>query len=104
MRTAYLAETAELAYNGRNERGEWGFAMGYQAQSSMIDIKGMSFMPLYKVVGPFIFFMLLMMIMSGGSWLIVTIFLQVGIFSWRSPPSSSWTRSWKKWEKEWGAC
>jgi hypothetical protein len=27
-RKAYLAETAELAYLGRNEKGEWGLALG----------------------------------------------------------------------------
>ncbi len=27
-RKAYLAETAEMAYIGRNEKGEWGLALG----------------------------------------------------------------------------
>jgi hypothetical protein len=36
MRRAYLAETTELAYKGRNERGEWGLAL----QASMIYIIG----------------------------------------------------------------
>jgi hypothetical protein len=31
-RKAYLAETAELAYMGRNKKGEWGLALGAQAQ------------------------------------------------------------------------
>jgi hypothetical protein len=26
-RTAYLAETAQLVYGGRNENGEWGLAL-----------------------------------------------------------------------------
>jgi hypothetical protein len=48
---AYLAEMAELAYNGRNEKGEWGLAQGSQEQASMIDILRMSFIPLYKETG-----------------------------------------------------
>ncbi len=39
-RRAYLAETAKLAYNSGNERGEWGLAFRAQAQSSMNDIIG----------------------------------------------------------------
>ncbi len=30
-RKAYLAETAEMAYIGRNEKGEWGLALGSAA-------------------------------------------------------------------------
>jgi hypothetical protein len=41
-RRAYLEETAELAYTGRNEREEWELALGVQAQSSMIDSSGCS--------------------------------------------------------------
>ncbi len=31
-RKAYLAETAEMAYTGRKEKGEWGLALGSAAQ------------------------------------------------------------------------
>jgi hypothetical protein len=51
-----LAETAEMIFNGRNDKGELGMALEAQAQSSMINIIGMSFIPLYKVIGPIIFF------------------------------------------------
>jgi hypothetical protein len=40
-----------MAYNGRNDKGKWGLALGVQAQSSMINIIRMSFIPLYKVIG-----------------------------------------------------
>jgi hypothetical protein len=51
-RKAYLVETAEMAYSGCNEKGEWGLALSSAAQGSLIDIKGASFFPLYRVVGP----------------------------------------------------
>ncbi len=35
-------------------------------QASMINIIGMSLIPMYKVVGPFLFFMSLLMIVWGG--------------------------------------
>ncbi len=52
---AYLATTAE-SFNGRIYKGEWGLILRTQAQTSMVDIRGMSFIPLYKVIGSFIFF------------------------------------------------
>jgi hypothetical protein len=42
-RRAYLAKTAELEYDRRNDKGEWGLALGAQDQSSMVNITGMSF-------------------------------------------------------------
>ncbi len=78
-RKAYLAETAELAYMGRNGKGEWGLALGSAAQVSLVDLVGMNFFPLCKVVGPMIFFLSLLLMMWGGLWLVVTIFLRVAI-------------------------
>ncbi len=65
-RRAYLAETPELAYNKRNEKGKWGLALGTQAQASMIDIIGISFTPLDKVISPFKFFISLLLMVWGG--------------------------------------
>jgi hypothetical protein len=45
-RRAYLAETAETTFNGKNDKGELGLALEAPAQSSMIDIIRMIFIPL----------------------------------------------------------
>jgi hypothetical protein len=76
-RKAYLAETAELAYTGRSESGEWGLALSLAAQGSLIDIVGASFFPLYKVVGPMIFFLVLMLLVWGALRLMVTVLVRV---------------------------
>ncbi len=65
-RKAYLAETAELAYRGPTGDGEWGLGLSTAAQSSIIDIVGASFFPLYSVVGPMVFFVSLMLLVGGG--------------------------------------
>jgi hypothetical protein len=78
-RKAYLAETAELAYMGRNKKGEWGLALGTAAQLSIMGLVGMSYFPLYKVVGPIIFFLSFLLMVWGGLCLVVTIFLRVAI-------------------------
>ncbi len=76
-RKAYLVETAEMAYTGRNEKGEWGLALTSAAQGSLIDLMGASFFPLYKVVVSMIFFLSLLLLIWGGLRLIVTVFLRV---------------------------
>ncbi len=63
----------------RNEKGKWGLALGTQAQLSIMDLVGMSFFPLYKVVGPMIFFLSLLLLVWGELRLVVTIFLRVAI-------------------------
>jgi hypothetical protein len=76
-RKAYLAETAEMAYIGRNKRGEWGLALSTAAQRSLIDIVGANFFPLYRVVGPMIFFLSLFLLVWGGLRLVITVLARV---------------------------
>jgi hypothetical protein len=78
-RKAYLAETVEMTYIRRNEKGEWGLALGSAAQGSLIDLVGVNFFPLYRVVGPMEFFLSLLLLVWGGLRLIVTVFLRVAI-------------------------
>jgi hypothetical protein len=70
---------AEMAYIGRNEKGEWGLALGSTSQGSLIDLVGVNFFPLYRVVGPMVFFLSLLLLVWGGLQLIVTVFLRVAI-------------------------
>jgi hypothetical protein len=70
-------ETEEMAYSGRNEKGEWGLALSSAAQGSLIDIVGASFFPLYNVVGPMVFFLSLLLLVWGGLRLIITVLLRV---------------------------
>ncbi len=98
-RKAYLAETA---YTGQNEKGEWGLALSSAAQGSLIDLVGASFFPLYKVVGPMIFFLSLLLLIWGGLRLIITVFLRViiivrckGCGIWVLTPSGGPSTSWQ---------
>jgi hypothetical protein len=81
-RKAYLAETAERAFSGRNEKGEWGLALGSAAQVSLIDLVGVNFFPLFRVVGPMVFFLSLLLLVWGGLRLVVTVFQRVAIIIW----------------------
>jgi hypothetical protein len=53
--------------------------LGAQAQLTLIDLMGMSFIPLYSVVGPLMFFLSLLLMVWDGLRIIVTIFLRVAI-------------------------
>jgi hypothetical protein len=62
---------------GRNEKGEWGLALSTAAQGSLIDIVGANFFPLYRVIGPMIFFVSLFLLVWGGLRLVVTVLARV---------------------------
>jgi hypothetical protein len=66
-----------MAYTGRKEKGEWGLALSSAAQWSLIDIVGASFFPMYRVIGPMIFFLSLMLLVWGGLRLMVTVLVRV---------------------------
>jgi hypothetical protein len=59
--------------------GRGGLALRSHAQTSMIDFMGMSFISMYKVIGPFLFFKSLLLMVWGGFWLIVKVSLRVAI-------------------------
>jgi len=75
-RRAYLAETAELAYSGRAADGTWGLAMGEHARAAIIDAVGLSFIPLYWVLGPATATILFLMFAWGFVRLVVTILMR----------------------------
>jgi hypothetical protein len=50
-----------------------------KAQLSLIDLIGMSFIPMYSVDGPLVVFLYLLLMVWGGLRLVVTIFLRVAI-------------------------
>jgi hypothetical protein len=54
-------------------------ALSAQAQFSLIDLFGTSFIPLYSVVGPLMFFLSLLLMVWGGLRLVVKIFRRVAI-------------------------
>ncbi len=45
----------------------------------VVDLVGMNFFPLYKVIGPMIFFLSLLLMVWGGLRLMITVFLRVVI-------------------------
>jgi hypothetical protein len=54
-----------------------GAGLSSATQGSLIDLAGASFFPLYKVVGPMIFFLSLLLLVWGGLRLIITVFMRV---------------------------
>ncbi len=54
-------------------------ALSSAAQISLIDLVGINFFPLCRVVGPMVFFLSLLLLVWGGLWLVITVFLRVAI-------------------------
>lgn len=49
-RQVYLTETVELAYEGRDQEGSWGFKLVEQARAALINGVGWSLVPLYCLI------------------------------------------------------
>jgi hypothetical protein len=62
-----------------SRKGDWGLPLSSAAQGSLIDIVRASFFPLYRVLGPMIFFLSLLLLVWGGLRLIITVLLRVVI-------------------------
>jgi hypothetical protein len=65
-----------MAYSCRAEDGIWGLRMGEQAKAAIIDAVGLSFIPLYRIVGPLAVSILFLMFISGLVRLVVTIIMR----------------------------
>jgi hypothetical protein len=52
VRAAYVADSSELAFSRRGPGGEWGLGLGGHAQAAIVDLVGLSFVPLYRFLGP----------------------------------------------------
>ncbi len=72
-REAYLAESAQIAYAGRSTDGNWGLSLNNFATSQLMNMVGLSFIPLYWILGPLTITVLFAMSAVGAFKLIVTI-------------------------------
>ncbi len=66
-----------MDYNGRNEQWRKGLALEPQVQSTRSDIIGTSFIPTYKVIWPFLFYISLLLTVWGGFCFMVRVCLRV---------------------------
>jgi hypothetical protein len=73
VRAAYVADVSELAYSRRGPDGEWGLALGPRATEAILDIVGLSFVPLYRFLGPVSMIVILVLFFVGISRLVFTI-------------------------------
>jgi hypothetical protein len=73
VRAAYVADVSELAYSRRGPDGEWGLPLGPRATEAIIDLVGLSFVPLYRFLGPVSMIVILVLFFVSISQLVFTI-------------------------------
>jgi hypothetical protein len=77
VRAAYVADTSELAFQRRSADGQWGLALGQHAQETIIDMIGLSFIPLYRIIGPASMIMIFILFFVGMMRITITILFRV---------------------------
>ena len=80
-RTAFLADQAERAYVMRSANGDWGLALGINARDMMLDVVGLSFIPLYRFFGPVSMMLILVFFIIGGLRICVTLIVRAIIIA-----------------------
>jgi hypothetical protein len=73
VRAAYVADASELAFNRRSADGQWGLALGQHAQEAIIDMIGLSFIPLYRIIGPASMIIIFILFFVGVTRLVFTV-------------------------------
>jgi hypothetical protein len=73
VRAAYVADSSELAFNRRTADGQWGLALGQHAQEAIIDMIGLSYVPLYRFIGLASMIVILILFFVGITRLVFTV-------------------------------
>jgi hypothetical protein len=77
VRAAYVADSSELAFSQRGPRGEWDLGLGQHAQAAIVDLVGLSFIPLYRFLGPLSMIIILVLFFVTISHLVLTVLFRV---------------------------
>jgi hypothetical protein len=77
VRAAYVADSSELAFSRRGPGGEWGLGLGGHAQAAIVDLVGLSFVPLYRFLGPASMLVILVLFFVTISRLVFTVLFRV---------------------------
>jgi hypothetical protein len=77
VRAAYVADSSELAFSRRGPGGEWGLGLGNHAQAAIVDLVGLSFVPLYRFLGPASMLVILVLFFVTITRLVFTVLFRV---------------------------
>jgi hypothetical protein len=77
VRAAYVADSSELAFSRRGPGGEWGLGLGGHAQAAIVDLVGLSFVPLYRFLGPASMLVILVLFFVTITRLVFTVLFRV---------------------------
>jgi hypothetical protein len=73
VRAAYVTDSSELAFKRCSADGQWGLALGQHAQEAIIDMIGLSFIPLYRIIGPASMIVIFVLFFVGMTRIAITI-------------------------------
>jgi hypothetical protein len=77
VRAAYVADSSELAFSRLGPGGEWGLGLGNHAQAAIVDLVGLSFVPLYRFIGPASMLVILVLFFVTITRLVFTVLFRV---------------------------
>lgn len=76
-RNAFISEQTGIAFQGKNEKGEWGLSLSSHAKEMMLDAVGFNFIPLYRFVGPISVTFILILFIVGLVRIFATVIFRI---------------------------
>jgi hypothetical protein len=73
VRQAYIADASELAFSRRSASGEWGLPISEYSKHAIVDLVGLSFIPLYRFLGSVSMIIILVLFFVGITRLTITV-------------------------------
>jgi hypothetical protein len=72
-----MADSSELAFSCCDPGGEWGLGLGQHAQAAIVDLVGLSFILLYRFLGPVSMLIILVLFFVTISRLVLTVLFRM---------------------------
>jgi hypothetical protein len=77
VRAAYIADASELAFSRRSANGEWGLPISEYGKHAIVDLVGLSFIPLYRFLGPVSMIIILVLFFITITRLTITVLFRI---------------------------
>jgi hypothetical protein len=77
VRAAYIADASELAFSRRSANGEWGLPISEYGKHVIVDMVGLSFIPLYRFLGPVSMIIILVLFFVTITRLTITVLFRI---------------------------
>lgn len=83
LRTAYLSDQTNNAYEHRTSDGQWGLSLGEHARESLTHLMSLQFIPFYSVIGPLASMLTFAFLAFSLCDIVITVLFRMAALIWK---------------------